>query len=123
MKFYDYKARKIPYGPDDGTISARAAISSLPFAPEIVLPALQHLNTNYPHMNGKYGWKDSFNPTFKSSHHGADVWISKNYYSLAQGSIILMIENYQTGFFWQLMRSCPYIIAGLRKAGFTGGWL
>ena len=57
VKFYNYKARKIPYGPDDGTIAARAAISSLPFAPEIVLPVLGHFNTNYPRMNGKYGWK------------------------------------------------------------------
>jgi hypothetical protein len=24
---------------------------------------------------------------------------------------------------WRLMRSCPYIIAGLRRAGFRGGWV
>jgi hypothetical protein len=34
-----------------------------------------------------------------------------------------MIENYRSGFIWQLMRSCPYIVAGLRRAGFSGGWL
>jgi len=34
-----------------------------------------------------------------------------------------MIENYRSGFLWQLMRGCPYIIAGLRRAGFAGGWL
>jgi hypothetical protein len=48
MKFYDYVARKIPHGPDDGTIAPWAAIASLPFAPEIVLPALKHYNENYP---------------------------------------------------------------------------
>jgi hypothetical protein len=34
-----------------------------------------------------------------------------------------MIENYRSGFIWQLMRSCPYIVTGLRRAGFSGGWL
>jgi len=24
---------------------------------------------------------------------------------------------------WQLMRECPSIVTGLRRAGFTGGWL
>jgi hypothetical protein len=34
-----------------------------------------------------------------------------------------MIENYRSGFPWQLMQRCPYIVTGLRRAGFTGGWL
>ena len=34
-----------------------------------------------------------------------------------------MIENYRSGLIWRLMRSCPYIVTGLRRAGFTGGWL
>ena len=33
------------------------------------------------------------------------------------------IENYRNGFVWQLMRGCRYIADGLRRAGFTGGWL
>ncbi len=35
--FYDYIARGVPYGPDDGTISPWSVVASLPFAPEIVL--------------------------------------------------------------------------------------
>jgi hypothetical protein len=34
-----------------------------------------------------------------------------------------MIENYRTGLLWRLMRTCPYIASGLRRAGFAGGWL
>ncbi len=34
-----------------------------------------------------------------------------------------MIENYKSGLVWQLMRECPYLVAGLRAAGFAGGWL
>ena len=33
------------------------------------------------------------------------------------------IENYRTGLVWRLMRDCPYVVSGLRRAGFTGGWL
>jgi hypothetical protein len=34
-----------------------------------------------------------------------------------------MVENYRSGLVWDIMRRCPYIIAGLRRAGFAGGWL
>jgi hypothetical protein len=34
-----------------------------------------------------------------------------------------MIENYRTGFLWNLMKRCPPVVQGLRKAGFRGGWL
>ncbi|CAA9893017.1 conserved hypothetical protein [Candidatus Methylobacter favarea] len=123
VKFYDYTARKIPNGPDDGTLAPWAAIASLPFAPEIVLPALDHFNRNYPDMTSKYGFKCSFNPTFESGNQDTRGWVSKGYYGLDQGPIVLMIENYRTGFFWQLLRDCPYMATGLRRAGFTGGWL
>ena len=122
-EFLDYRARSIPNGPDDGTIAPWAAIASLPFAPEIVLPALKYFNEEFPDMTSKYGLKCSFNPTFTEGNQGINGWISQGYYGLDQGPIVLMIENYFTGFFWRLMRNCPYIVAGLRRAGFTGGWL
>ena len=34
-----------------------------------------------------------------------------------------MIENYRTGLVWRVMRQNPYVVAGLRRAGFRGGWL
>ena len=40
--FFDYIARGVPYGPDDGTIAPWAVVASLPFAPEIVLPTIKH---------------------------------------------------------------------------------
>ncbi|RWK60917.1 glucoamylase family protein [Mesorhizobium sp.] len=121
--FFDYTARGIPFGPDDGTIAPWAAIASLPFAPEIVLPALRHFNEVYPEVTSEYGFKCSFNPTFESGHQSESGWISKGYYGLDQGPIVLMIENHRTGFLWELMKKCPLIVEGLRKAGFTGGWL
>jgi len=122
-KFFDYVARSIPNGPDDGTIAPWAAVASLPFAPEIVLPAIGYFNDAYPDMTSKYGLKCSFNPTFTDGGKNLKGWISVGYYGLDQGPIVLMIENYRTGFFWKMMRRCPYLAAGLRRAGFTGSWL
>lgn len=34
-----------------------------------------------------------------------------------------MIENYRTGLIWEFMRRCEPVVKGLRRAGFTGGWL
>jgi len=34
-----------------------------------------------------------------------------------------MIENYRSDLIWKTMRKNPYIVSGLKKAGFTGGWL
>jgi hypothetical protein len=120
-RFRGYLARGVPHGPDDGTLAPWAVAASLPFAPEIVLPALLHCERAYPHMENEYGLVCSFNPTFPvASKHG---WISKDHFALDQGPVILMIENYRSGLIWRLLRRNPYIIAGLRRAGFSGGWL
>ncbi|MCL4262516.1 MAG: hypothetical protein KJ069_04850 [Anaerolineae bacterium] len=121
--FFDYLARGIPDGPDDGTIAPWAAAASLPFAPEIVLPALRYFNEVYPEMTSKYGFKCSFNPTFTREGSAERGWVSQGYYGLDQGPIVLALENYRTGFFWKLMQGCSYLVSGLRRAGFAGGWL
>ncbi len=123
-KFFDYVARSIPNGPDDGTLAPWAMLASLPFAPELVLPSIKHFDDTYPEMTSKYGFKCSYNPTFsKSAQKGKKGWISQGYYGLDQGPIVMMIENYQSGFLWRLMRNCPEIERGLRRAGFSNGWL
>ncbi|MDA3913754.1 glucoamylase family protein, partial [Oleiagrimonas sp.] len=52
-----------------------------------------------------------------------NAWVSEGHYGLDQGIVVMMIENHRSGQIWQWMRRCPYIVQGLRKAGFTGGWL
>jgi hypothetical protein len=123
FRFYDYVARSIPYGPDDGTLAPWAVAGSLPFAPEVVLPSLKRINEDYPEMTSKYGFKCSYNPTFISGNRQRKGWVSEGYYGLDQGPIVMMIENYRSGFLWRLMRQCPYIVNGLRRAGFQGAWL
>lgn len=121
VRFHSYIARSIPYGPDDGTLAPWAVAASLPFAPEVVLPSLSRLNKDYPEITNEYGFKCSYNPTFTSGK--GKGWVSKGYFGLDQGPIVMMIENYRTGLIWRLMRRCPYIVEGLRRAGFSGGWL
>ena len=124
-EFFDYVGRGVPYGPDDGTLAPWAVVASLPFAPEIALPAINYCMhiAKLTEFNS-YGFKASFNP----SHPGAPgnpygYWVSPWHFGLNQGPIVLMIENHRSGLLWQVMRRCPYIVAGLRRAGFTGGWL
>ena len=122
-QFFDYIARCVPYGPDDGTIAPWAAVTSLPFAPEIVLPMIDHCIYKLKLKEGtRYGFKSTFNQTFRDDANHA-AWISPWHYGINQGPIILMTENYRTGLLWNLMRNCPYIINGLKRAGFTGGYL
>ncbi len=122
QRFYGYRARGVPWGPDDGTIAPWAAIASIPFAPEIVLPAIAEFHERYPHIESRYGFKCSFNPTFHVSG-DATGWASANDYGIDQAPIVLMIENHLTGLLWDLMKSCPHIQRGLIRAGFSGGWL
>jgi hypothetical protein len=122
-RFYDYKARSIPYGPDDGTVAPWAAVASLPFAPEIVLPAIRHFRDEYPELVSKYGLMCSLNPTFRDGSRRGQGWHSQGYYGIEQGPIVLMIENYRSGLLWSLMKRCSYLVAGLRRAGFSHGWL
>ena len=122
-RFWGYRARGVPDGPDDGTIAPWAAIASLPFAPEIVLRAIAFFQREYPQLMDRYGLTCAFNPTFSRGGRRGIGWISKVYFGLDQGAVVCMIENHLTGLLWDIMRGCPYIETGLRRAGFAGGWL
>lgn len=119
--FYGYLARGAPYGPDDGSISPWAVVASLPFAPEIVLPTIERFERLRLRIDNPYGFKATYNPTFKTT--GRNGWISPYHLGINHGPIVLMIANDQTGLLWELMRACPYLVNGLRRAGFAGGWL
>ena len=115
----------MPYGPDDGTVGPWAVVASLPFAPEIVLPAIDYLVHQVDlKMGNPYGFKATFNPTYPDKSGNPYGWVSPWHYGINQGPINPMIENYRTGLLWRLMRGFrPYVVTGLRRAGFTGGWL
>jgi hypothetical protein len=122
--FYDYVARGVPFGPDDGTISPWAVVASLPFASEIVLKTMRHAIKRLKE-NGitNIGFDASFNPLYAVSGGNPNGWVSPWKFGLNEGPIILMIENFQSQLIWKLIKNSPYIIQGLRLAGFQGGWL
>ena len=132
-QFHTYTARGVAadYVMDDGTLAATGPGGSVPFAPEIAVPALVAIREKYgDNLFTNYGFVDSYNPTFQlpiTPHHGHVVagvgWFDTDYLGIDQGPIIAMIENYRSDLIWKTMRKNPYIVAGLKKAGFTGGWL
>ena len=53
-----------------------------------------------------------------------DVGLVVNLYlGIDQGPCVAMLENYRSDFVWKVMRKNPYIRQGLKRAGFSGGWL
>ena len=125
-KFWDYEGRGVPSGIDDGTLAPWAVVASLPFAPEIVLPTVHHfIHTLQLHDHHRYGFKASFNQTYANqvADRSSAGWESPYCFGLNVGPIVLMLENYRSGLLWDLMRSCRWIVDGLRSAGFEGGWL
>ncbi len=101
---------------DDGTIAPTAAAASIPFAPEIAVPAIAAMKNRYgDKLYQQYGFVDAFNPTRQ--------WFDIDYLGIDQGPIVLMIENHRSGFVWRVMKRNPHIVRGLQRAGFRGGWL
>ena len=131
--FFGYAARgpeSEPDGRDDGTIAPTAALGSLPFAPEIVIPCADAL-LKQPDVFRKYGFADSFNPSFRYTDAKVETgtvdplrgWVATDYLGIDQGPILLQAANYRDDFVWRHMRRVPAIRRGLKRAGFTGGWL
>jgi hypothetical protein len=132
--FLDYSARGAGRWStlDDGTIAPTAAISCLPFAPEISIPATEEMHSRYgKYIYSRYGFFDSFNRSFVATDvdlsdgrvDPAFGWIAKDYLGIDQGPILAMISNYRNGLVWDDMRKCIPLRRGLARAGFTGGWL
>jgi hypothetical protein len=128
-----YWARGVAAGDirDDGTLAPTAAAAAIPFAPEVVLPTLRAYRDRYgDNLYTRYGFVDAFNPTLSSAMHvnaGRIVsglgWFDTDYLGIDQGPIVMMLENYRSGLVWNVMRKNPYVVRGLCRAGFHGGWL
>jgi hypothetical protein len=133
IQFHTYWARGASHGDirDDGTIAPTAAGGSLPFAPEIALPALKAMHAKYgDRVFRRHGFIDAFNPTFPLARMQAatgtlhsDGWFADDYLGIDQGPILLMAENHRSGLVWEITKKNPYIIRGLCRAGFKGGWI
>jgi hypothetical protein len=133
-KFQSYAARgaSLVYVLDDGTIAPSAAAGSIAFAPEIVVPALREMTRRWgDRVWNAHGFLDAFNPTLGAASvvpkHGRIApgvgWFDTDQLGIDQGPIVAMLENHRSELVWKTMRRNPYIVAGLKRAGFTGGWL
>ncbi|MGY1457726.1 MULTISPECIES: glucoamylase family protein [unclassified Luteimonas] len=131
FRHYSARGAGIAVAFDDGTIAPTAAIGSLPYAPEIVIPATQALVDQYgEYLYSSYGFLDAFNPSFDFDiplKTGRLVpgrgWVASDYIGIDQGPILIGIANYRNDFVWNVMKRNPHIRRGLERAGFTGGWL
>jgi hypothetical protein len=121
-----------PEGIDDGTLAPTAALGSIAFAPEIVVPCAEAMIREHgDRLFSKYGFLDSFNPSFRyqdasplagnvDPEHG---WYDRDYLGIDQGPILTMAANHRDEFIWKRMRQVAAIRLGLQRAGFSGGWL
>lgn len=116
---------------DDGTLTPYAAASSIAFAPEASIAAVQEMHRRWgTHIYATYGFVDAFNPSFRYDvplTHGRVIpgvgWVDTDYLGIDQGPIVAMIENHRSGLIWRTLRRNPHIRRSLERAGFTGGWL
>ena len=137
-QYFDYRARGagLKDTADDGTIAPTAALGSLPFAPELVLPTLRDMRQRFgAQIYGRYGFVDSFNTSFRgvSSKNTGKLsdgkyvegfgWVATDYLGIDQGPIVAMIANHRNALVWTVMKTNPSLKRGLQRAGFTGGWL
>ena len=84
-----------------------------------------------PRIYDRYGFRDAFNPSFKYAERKLETgtvdpqhgWVAADYLGIDQGPILLQAANYRDDFVWRYMRQVPAIRLGLKRAGFTGGWL
>ena len=84
----------------------------------------EHFETLRLRENNAYGFKATFNATIADRSSQSRLWISPYHFGINQGPVSLdgrklshrpHLESYAS--------QCPYLVAGLRRAGFSGGWL
>ncbi|MCI1778349.1 MAG: beta-glucosidase [Bacteroidales bacterium] len=98
---------------DPGVISPTAALSSIVYTPEYSLQVMRHLYKMGNKVWGPYGFYDAFSENA--------AWYCKKYLAIDQGPIIVMIENYRSGFLWKLFMSNKDVRNGLKNLGFRSG--
>src|SRR5947199_255663 len=115
---------------DDCTLAPTATVASIPFAPELAIPAVLEMHRRFgQYIYSKYGFFDAFNPSFHFDvplSHGRGVagfgWVDVDYLGIDQGPICAMIENQRTALVWRIRKTNPHIRRGPERAGFPGGW-
>jgi hypothetical protein len=90
-------------------------------------------------LYGQYGFMDAFNPSFppdlpsKTGKHTEKAgWVSDEHLGIDQGPILIGLENYRSGFVWDMFNRSPvtgplvkkaFLMAGFQPVAKTGNWL
>ena len=96
----------------DGTVPPCGAIGSIVFTPAESIAAMQNYRT-YDRLWSKYGFKDAYNLDATST-----GWYATDIIGIDKGISVLMIENYISGFIWNMFMDNKYVQAGLEELGF-----
>ena len=105
--------------PEGGTLHPYGAGMSVPFAPTDAIAALRYMRTlkikdDKPVWlsvkDGGYGYWDGFNVD--------ESWVSDHVIGIAQGPMLLLIENARSQLVWELMMKNKWVRAGIHEAGF-----
>ncbi|MBI4398746.1 MAG: hypothetical protein HY586_06440 [Candidatus Omnitrophica bacterium] len=98
----------------DGTVAPTAAISSIVFTPELSIQFARELYEKFRNkVWGRYGFADAFN--FEPD------WVSPYVLGIDQGPMLVMIENYKTGFVWNYFMRLSFVKRAMAKIGFRPG--
>lgn len=105
--------------PAGGTLHPYGAGMSVPYVPEDAINALRHMRYlkvgDQPvwkdPSEGGYGFMDGFNID--------EEWVSEEVIGIAQGPMLLMIENARTGMIHDLFMGNEWIEEGLKRSGFS----
>lgn len=103
-----------------GTLHPYGAGMSVPFLPDDAIAALRYMRSlkidnksvwqNIE--DGGYGFWDGFNIDKR--------WVSNRVIGIAQGPMLLLVENARSGLVWKLMMKNEYVRQGIARAGFKG---
>ncbi len=85
----------------DGTVVPYAAAGSLMFVPQLAMAALKTMCAKYPHVYGKYGFADAFNPN--------TGWTDRDVIGIDLGITLLSAENARSGNVWRWFMQSPEI--------------
>jgi hypothetical protein len=114
LGYVDWGGNTMP-GSVNGTLVPCAAAGSLMFAPEICLPVLREMFSQYgDKIYRRYGFADAFNPNWKDK----KFWVDHDVVGIDVGITLLSIENLLTGNMWRYFMRNAYIQNAMEKVGF-----
>lgn len=106
--YWGYSASEPAEHQDEGKLTPTGALASFPYTPEESMRAFKHFYRDCgDFLWGEYGFYDAYNPSIN--------WVAPIFMGLNQGPITVMVENYRSGFIWNLFMSNKDVQNAIRK--------